>query len=103
MSITIELAPDLERQIRQAAAKAGLPPDEYIVETLRARVGQASTQPSSQRQLTPAKASLLLKINQSLSHVAWSRYHDLIAKRHAETLTEDEQLAHANAWVDADT
>jgi hypothetical protein len=34
---------------------------------------------------------MLLQINQSLSGITWARYHELVAKRKAETLTKNEQ------------
>jgi hypothetical protein len=91
MTITIELAPDLERQIQQAATQAGLAPDAYILEAIRARLEQNQTTPASAPHLSETEADLLLKINHSLSSITWSHYHDLIAKRQAETLTPEEQ------------
>lgn len=91
MTITIDLAPDLERQIQQAATQAGLAPDAYILEAIRARLEQNQTTPASAPHLSETEADLLLKINHSLSSITWSRYHDLIAKRQAETLTPEEQ------------
>lgn len=90
MSITIELAPDLEQQVRQAAAQAGLSPDTYIVETIR-RLLQPEQHAQSSQQLSPAETTLLLHINDSLSGIAWARYHELGAKRQSQILTEDEQ------------
>ena len=43
MAIVIELAPELERQIRQAAAQSGLSPDTYILESVQARLHAAPT------------------------------------------------------------
>jgi hypothetical protein len=34
---------------------------------------------------------MLLQINQSLSGITWAWYHELVAKRKAETLTKNEQ------------
>ncbi len=41
--------------------------------------------------LPETEADLLQKINQGLSPELWQRYHDLIDKRRAETLTPNEQ------------
>ena len=90
MSITVELAPDLEQQLRQAAANSGLEPDVYIVEVLRARL-QQQQQTSSTPQLSATESQLLLRINHSLSGIEWTRYHHLVAKRQSETLSADEQ------------
>ncbi len=95
MTITIETTPELQEQIEHAAAQAGLTPDVYIVETLRDHLTQpvvSSAQgPASAQHLAPAEANLLLKINQSLAGIPWARYHTLISKRRAETLTPDER------------
>ena len=91
MTITIELAPDLERQIQQAATQAGLAPDAYILEAIRTRLAQSQPAPASMPHLSEVEADLLLKINHSLSSITWSRYHELVAKRQAETLTPEEQ------------
>jgi hypothetical protein len=90
MTITLELAPELERQLQQAAAQAGLSPDVYVVETLRGHLLPAPQQADVQR-LSSAESELLLTINHSLDGIAWTRYHALVAKRQAETLTAEEQ------------
>jgi hypothetical protein len=38
MTITIEIAPKLERQLRQEAARVGLAPEAYIVKAVRERL-----------------------------------------------------------------
>lgn len=91
MTITIDMTPELERQLQQAAAQAGLTPDAYIVQTLRERLAQPHQPRTSSQRLTAAEARLLTQINQSLAGVAWPRYHTLLAKRQAETLAPDEQ------------
>jgi len=93
MAIVIDLAPDLENQIRQAAAKVGLSPDAYILESVTERLYQAQPQPDLFKHLSKIEASLLQKINQSLSQIDWMRYRELIAKRQAEILTPEEQRA----------
>jgi hypothetical protein len=95
MTITIEMAPDLEQQLQDAAAQAGLEPDVYIVETLREHLAHPDAVPARRppdaQHLSAAEARLLLKINQSLDGIAWARYHALVVKRRAEALTPDEQ------------
>ncbi|HZG68458.1 MAG TPA: hypothetical protein VEZ12_17070 [Herpetosiphonaceae bacterium] len=91
MTITLELAPELERQLQQAAAQAGLSPDVYIVETLRGHLLPAPRQQVDVQRLSSAESELLLAINHSLDGIAWARYHALVAKRQAETLTAEEQ------------
>ncbi|MBI3796988.1 MAG: hypothetical protein HY268_08475 [Deltaproteobacteria bacterium] len=90
MTITIELAPELERQLRDEAAKEGLDTGEYIVYTLEERLRH--TRQAAPR-LSSAETELLQQINLGLSQEDWQRYHTLIAKRRAETLTPDEHAA----------
>lgn len=95
MTITLEIAPELDQQLQQAAEQAGLAPDVYIVETLREHLmlpgGSLAQHHPGVEQLSAVEADLLLKINHSLAGIGWARYHTLVAKRHAETLTPDEQ------------
>lgn len=95
MTITLEIAPELEQQLQQAAEQAGLAPDVYIVETLRERLmlpgGSLEQHRPSAQHLSSREADLLLKINHSLAGLEWTRYRTLIAKRHADTLTSKEQ------------
>ncbi len=85
--ITLELSPELESQLRAEAAKQGLDPQGYILETLHTRLtaNQAAANP-----LPPAEANLLQHINLGLSAEEWDEYYALIDKRQAETLTADE-------------
>ncbi len=92
MAIVIELAPELESQIRQAAAQSGLSPDTYILESVQARLHAAPAPFTRAKRLPDAEADLLQKINQSLSQISWLRYRELLAKRQAETLTPTEQV-----------
>jgi hypothetical protein len=89
MTITIDLAPELEQQIRQAAAQAGLAPAAYITETLRQQLHTPSR--VAVPRVSAQEADLLLTINQSMSAIEWAHYHDLVAKRHATTLTTEDQ------------
>jgi hypothetical protein len=91
MTITIDLAPDLEQQIRDAAAQAGLAPAAYIAETLRQQLRHDSGTPTSAPRVSAREAELLLTINESMSAIAWARYHGLIARRQAAILTPEEQ------------
>jgi hypothetical protein len=88
MSITLELPQDLQRDLEQAAKRAGLTPDAYVLATLRERLPKNF----SQAQLSKREAELLLSVNESLSQIQWQRYHELLAKRQAEQLIEEEQL-----------
>lgn len=87
-TITLVLTPELEQQLRDEAAKQGLDPSHYIVNTLKNRLHSPLRDVSH---LSKAEADLLQKINLGLPPETWERYYALIAKRRAETLTPEEQ------------
>lgn len=91
MVLTIEIAPDLEQQLRQEAARIGLAPDAYIIQAVQERLAQTGHRHHPGPRLSPEEAHLLSKINLGLSFTEWERYHTLVARRKAETLTPDEQ------------
>ena len=92
MTITLNITPDLETRLRQAAAQAGVAPDTYIANILEQYLHpqQAHREVTG---LSKAEARLLQQINLGLSQETWQLYHELIAKRQAETLTPAEQKA----------
>ncbi len=83
-TITLNLSPELEHKLCTEAAKQGLEPERYILNTLQERL-QPSL-PTAQ----PTEADLLQQINIGFSAPTWEQYHTLIAKRHAETLSPEE-------------
>jgi hypothetical protein len=91
MIITLEIAPELEQQLRHEAARAGLAPDAYILQAIQERLTQTSHGHHSAPRLSSEEAQLLAKINLGLLPAEWERYHTLVARRKAETLTPDEQ------------
>lgn len=96
MTITIEVAPELEQQIKQAAAKAGLSLDAYILESVTQRLPAKRHRQDNIKHFSKQESTLLQKINQSLSQIEWLRYRELIHKRQIETLTDEEQQALIN-------
>lgn len=91
MTLVIEITPELETQIRQAASQAGVTPDVYVVESVTERLYLTPPQKSPRKRLPKNEAQLLMKINQSLAGINWGRYRTLIERRQAELLTADEQ------------
>lgn len=85
--ITLDLSPELEAQLRAEAAKQGLDPQRYILETLHTRLAARQT---ITNHLPSAEADLLQQINLGLSADVWDEYYALIDKRQTETLTADE-------------
>lgn len=90
--VTIDLPPELETKVRDAAAQAGLDTTAYIVNALEDRLRQPLSLVSA-IQLPLAEADLLQRINQGLPPEIWQRYNELVDKRRAETLTAEERAA----------
>ena len=89
MTITINLSPELERDLRETSAAKGVPAEEIVVGALSATLRQAqSAKPPPQ--IPPAEARLLAVINEGLTEGEWQRYRFLKDKRRAGTLTPDE-------------
>jgi hypothetical protein len=84
----LDITPDLETQIRQAAAKAGVEPDTYITNILEQHLGREDREGAS---LSNTETELLQQINLGLPQETWQHYHQLIAKRRSETLSPVEQ------------
>ena len=78
MTLTLNLAPDLQQRIIYEASKAGLSADGYITNVLTAHLGAPSTAPSS---VDAREADLLKKLNLGFTEVEWATYHTLIEKR----------------------
>lgn len=91
MTLTLEISPEVEKQLRHAAARAGVAPDVYVVGLLQQNLQQTPMHGQNAKSLPRQEANLLNKINRSLSQSQWERYGQLIAKRQAETLTPSEQ------------
>ncbi len=83
MTLEIEMTPELEQQLQQAAQKAGVTPDAYIVRLLQQNLKPTYKLPDNE-------VELLQRIDRSLSHIEWQRYSDLLSKRNAQTLTPTE-------------
>lgn len=92
MTISIDIAPELENEIKQAATKAGVSPDDYILESVVQRLHPVRHRQSKISRLSKLESELLQKINQSLSQVEWTKYRELIAKRKTETIAPQELL-----------
>jgi hypothetical protein len=91
MTVTIHLSPELEHQLRQAAAEAGLALDSFILRSVEERLEKGVAPVENGRHLPPRQAELLLQINNRLSSFPWERYRELIARRQDESLTASEQ------------
>lgn len=91
MTLEIKISPELEQQLQQAAAQAGVAPDVYAMHLLEQGLSLIRPQSNSIKRLSSAEAELLQRINHSLSQIDWNHYHTLLAKRDNAVLTLDEQ------------
>jgi len=87
MTITLEIAPELEEELRRSAESAGLPPGGYILKVLQERLDGEGRLPPH---LSDTETKLLQQISQGLPTETWARYQALKEKRDARTLTPDE-------------
>jgi hypothetical protein len=88
MTLTLDLNPELERQLRNEAAARGLTLEELVLKDLQARAAQ-NTNPA---RLNPEETNLMQTITEGLPEDFWTRYRHLIKLREQESLTD---LEHA--------
>ena len=88
MTITLNIKPTLEQRIRRAANDNGVSPDDFILDSVKAQLKRRRLAITKPKSVTAKEAQLLKQINRSLSPVDWQTYHQLVAKRKAETLSE---------------
>ncbi|MEL6136078.1 MAG: hypothetical protein AAFR42_01515 [Cyanobacteria bacterium J06628_6] len=93
MTLNLEITPELEKHLRQAASQLGLSVNTYAVQILHQSLQFQPAQATGTTSLPKEEADLIQVINQSLSDIEWQRYHVLIEKRQAETLQTEEQTA----------
>jgi len=87
VTLTIEINPELEDQLRNEAKKAGLEPKDYVLSTLKDRLRHPEPE---MPYLTERESDLLLQINEGLPQELWHRYNELRKKPREESLTADE-------------
>jgi hypothetical protein len=87
MTLTLELAPDLQIRLLREADRQGLDAKNFILGLIHRQLARPEKPPSPESQ---TESELLETINRGLPAEGWERYHDLIAKRRAETLTAAE-------------
>ncbi len=96
MTISVDVAADLESRLLEQAARQGVDPGQYVAGILRARL---KSQDAAAPRLDPEQSRLLEDVNRGLSQGEWDRYHALAAKRQSHELTGDE-LAELTAMSD---
>lgn len=89
MTHAIELTPELAAQVQDAAQRAGLSPNTYVMQLIRRNIVPQTKQHST-TQLSQEESDLIQSINVSLATDEWAKYRELIDKRDAERLTTEE-------------
>jgi hypothetical protein len=87
MTLTLDLNPELERQLRFEARARGLTLEQLVLKDLQARVAH-----STKARLSNEETTLMQTITEGLPESFWSRYRYLIDLREQEILTD---LEHA--------
>jgi hypothetical protein len=90
MTLTINIAPDLQSQLYREATLAGLDPGAYVARLIEERLHKEKRRAP---RLSSHETALLREINRGLSPDDWQRYRELFAKRRAETLSPADQEA----------
>ncbi|MEA5467722.1 hypothetical protein [Spirulina sp. 06S082] len=88
MTISLEIAPELENQLRQTAAKNGTTLESYLTELIQRDLKSCEEIGIN---LPKTEAELLAQINLGLSEEMWQKYHLLLDKRRSEILEPNEQ------------
>lgn len=85
MTITLDIATDLERQILQQAQRRGIDASSYVLDLLQKTLASIEASKSALNE-----SELLEEVNRGFPPKVWHRYRELIAKRQAETMTPEE-------------
>ncbi len=85
MTITLDIASDLEQQILQEAQRRGLDAENLVLDLLRKSFASKTSAESS-----PSESELLEEVNRGFPEEVWLRYRELVARRQAETLSSEE-------------
>ena len=87
MSLTINLAPSLEQQLREDAARRGLSIDRLISQVLEKSTPRRLPDDLI---LRDREAELLQKINLGITPEEWAKFHALSQKRSSATIGQNE-------------
>lgn len=88
MPLSIELTGELETRLREEAERDGVQADVWALGALQQRLARPN---GDAVRLSERETHLLQQINEGLPDSTWQRYHDLLEKRRAETLSSAEQ------------
>jgi len=90
-SITLQINPTLEQQLREKAARKGVGLDVYV-QALLEKFANNENAELRQLKLSKEEEDLLKKISLGLSETFWVEYKRLVEKRQSESI-DDEELA----------
>ncbi len=85
MTITLDIATDLEYQILQQAQRRGLDAESYVLDLLRESLASRECSKG-----VLSESELLEEVNRGFPPQVWRRYRELIARRQADTLSPEE-------------
>ncbi len=85
MTLTLDIATDLEHQILTEARRRGLDVKSYALDLLRESLASKASPES-----TLSDSELLEEINRGFPSEIWLRYRELVAKRQADALGAEE-------------
>lgn len=90
MTITINLSPELEQQVRETSAARGIPAEDFVVGAVSESLKHFPVAHRLPPHLPPEEGRLLTAINKGFSEDTWKRFHELVARRQEELLTDAE-------------
>jgi len=85
MSITIQINPAIEKQLREKAAKKGVGLDSYLAQAL-----EYFAQADIPADFKPQESELLKNIDLGFSAAFWDEYKSLVQKRQSERIENEE-------------
>lgn len=88
MTLTLNLDPQVEQQLRQEAQRLGVGADDYVLQAIRERLRQSAPRPPH---LGAREADLLGQIQLGLSQEQWARFHTLADKLEHRSLAPQER------------
>lgn len=106
MTVTIELAADIEEQLHEQAAASGTTAESFVVASVLDRLNRLRhrSSPPVGKCLSAEESRLMMEINRGLSEATWMRHRELNQKRRDETITTVElaELQSLNDIIESD-
>ena len=92
MTLTIELAADIEEQLHVQAAASGVNAETFVMDSVTDRLKRLrdGTNASREQRLSAEESRLMQEINRGPDDAPWQRYRSLVRKRQDETISSEE-------------